>query len=476
MLEYVVLGDFQTAVAFLLASAPEASVRYYRDVVCTVVLAASATRTNKASPPSLLHIQVRRVGGPDVQRVPAAECSLRSCMCEGRDHHLRSCCMLSASADAVNACAGMSSSVADQPPIHHLIASACPANITPETLPTPAHQLTSSPAHQLTSSQLTSSQHPTPAPAAALPLPHRHPTTLLLAPCLQAAKVVSAHMASVGDSLLGVPLHCSAGLFADAAILLQEAGLWRYASTLAAHSLAGGDRALALQRWGHQVAAQEGSLWRAVGILTSAGCLRAALQVGGLAGACGGCWAVHGPLPVHGLALVVVVSSLVCAIVSGMLVISTQQGVLVASSGVEERLMLVLFHMTATMKAASLEVLCATCSCCRSKRLNSASPCRCCARRSCLTAPRPTWRHAARQAWCSTAGPPPAAPVQEEEAARARPLCPAPLSAPACSSRTLSWTTCLSSSSLSCTTYWGWPTGWARPRAAGPGARLWVTG
>jgi hypothetical protein len=105
VLEYVVLGDFQTAVAFLLASAPEASVRlrarpacnpasarlpwcsathhtlthlatsppshttshhlapphqvrYYRDVVCTVVLAASATRSNKASPPSLLHIQV----------------------------------------------------------------------------------------------------------------------------------------------------------------------------------------------------------------------------------------------------------------------------------------------------------------------------------------------------------------------------------------------------------------------------------
>lgn len=58
MLEYVVLGDFQTAVAFLLASAPEPSVRYYRDVVCTMVLAASATRSNKASPPSLLHIQV----------------------------------------------------------------------------------------------------------------------------------------------------------------------------------------------------------------------------------------------------------------------------------------------------------------------------------------------------------------------------------------------------------------------------------
>lgn len=39
MLEYVVLGDFQTAVGFLLASTPEKSARYYRDALCTLALA-----------------------------------------------------------------------------------------------------------------------------------------------------------------------------------------------------------------------------------------------------------------------------------------------------------------------------------------------------------------------------------------------------------------------------------------------------
>ena len=42
MLEYCVLGDFQTAVAFLLASSPERSARYYRDAVFTMALAAAA--------------------------------------------------------------------------------------------------------------------------------------------------------------------------------------------------------------------------------------------------------------------------------------------------------------------------------------------------------------------------------------------------------------------------------------------------
>lgn len=42
MLEYVVLGDFPTAVAFLLASEPEPTARYYRDALVTVALAAAA--------------------------------------------------------------------------------------------------------------------------------------------------------------------------------------------------------------------------------------------------------------------------------------------------------------------------------------------------------------------------------------------------------------------------------------------------
>lgn len=39
MLEYVTLGDYQTAVGFLLASTPERSSRFYRDALCTIAMA-----------------------------------------------------------------------------------------------------------------------------------------------------------------------------------------------------------------------------------------------------------------------------------------------------------------------------------------------------------------------------------------------------------------------------------------------------
>ena len=39
VIEYVALGDFATAVGFLLASTPEKSARYYRDALCTLALA-----------------------------------------------------------------------------------------------------------------------------------------------------------------------------------------------------------------------------------------------------------------------------------------------------------------------------------------------------------------------------------------------------------------------------------------------------
>jgi hypothetical protein len=94
-------------------------------------------------------------------------------------------------------------------------------------------------------------------------------------------QVVSAHAASIGDNLLGVPLNCSAGLNADAVALLQEAGMWQAAAALTARTLAGTERAQALSRWASHVRHHEGSVWRCVGILTSAGCLQAAAQVGG---------------------------------------------------------------------------------------------------------------------------------------------------------------------------------------------------
>ncbi|KAK9829709.1 hypothetical protein WJX72_007460 [[Myrmecia] bisecta] len=157
VIEYVVLGDFQTAVGFLLASTPERSARYYRDALCTLALAA-------ASP--------ERYNGP---------------------------------------------------------AAAGGAEAVSRTL---------------------------------------H---------IQAAKVVTAHAATVGDNLLGVPLLCSAGLPQEAVALLQEAGLWKYASTLAANTLTGGDQAAALERWAAHIHQSEGSLWRAMGIMAAAGALRSAV-------------------------------------------------------------------------------------------------------------------------------------------------------------------------------------------------------
>ena len=54
MIEYVALGDFQTAVGFLLASTPEKSIRYYRDALCTLALAVRPLPSPKACCPCTL--------------------------------------------------------------------------------------------------------------------------------------------------------------------------------------------------------------------------------------------------------------------------------------------------------------------------------------------------------------------------------------------------------------------------------------
>lgn len=61
--------------------------------------------------------------------------------------------------------------------------------------------------------------------------------------------------------------------------MLQEDGLWRYAATLTAHKLEGVEHALSCLRWAQHVQSQEGSIWRAAGILVSGGCLREAIRV-----------------------------------------------------------------------------------------------------------------------------------------------------------------------------------------------------
>ena len=54
MIEYVALGDFQTAVGFLLASTPEKSIRYYRDALCTLALAVSPSLAESCYPWTML--------------------------------------------------------------------------------------------------------------------------------------------------------------------------------------------------------------------------------------------------------------------------------------------------------------------------------------------------------------------------------------------------------------------------------------
>ena len=90
---------------------------------------------------------------------------------------------------------------------------------------------------------------------------------------VQAAKIVSANAAGVGDTLLGVPLMCATGEFDDAVNILQDAGLWWYAAVLAAGSLSHGTRGAAVERWASHVADAEGRLWVAAGLMVGAGLL-----------------------------------------------------------------------------------------------------------------------------------------------------------------------------------------------------------
>ena len=65
-MEYMALGDYQTAVGFLLAAAPERSARYYRDALCALALAAAAvtgdpTGANAVSASRTLLVQAAKV-------------------------------------------------------------------------------------------------------------------------------------------------------------------------------------------------------------------------------------------------------------------------------------------------------------------------------------------------------------------------------------------------------------------------------
>lgn len=79
--------------------------------------------------------------------------------------------------------------------------------------------------------------------------------------------------------MLAIPLNCAAGLFGEAAAMLGDAGMWRCAAVLAAAKLKGTERAAVLSRWALLMEEQDCTVWRAVGLMTSAGCLRAATQM-----------------------------------------------------------------------------------------------------------------------------------------------------------------------------------------------------
>lgn len=78
LLEYVVLGDLQTAVAFLLAAAPEHSVRYYRSAVCSLALAATASLRAQTNS-NLGAGAVRAVAASATLHLQAAKVSNHSC-------------------------------------------------------------------------------------------------------------------------------------------------------------------------------------------------------------------------------------------------------------------------------------------------------------------------------------------------------------------------------------------------------------
>lgn len=96
---------------------------------------------------------------------------------------------------------------------------------------------------------------------------------------VQAAKIVSANAAGVGDTLLGVPLMCATGEFDDAVSILQDAGMWSYAAALAAGSLTHAARAAPLDRWATHIADAEGRMWTAVGLLVGAGLIGDAAEL-----------------------------------------------------------------------------------------------------------------------------------------------------------------------------------------------------
>ncbi|XP_076936637.1 uncharacterized protein LOC143603842 [Bidens hawaiensis] len=100
-----------------------------------------------------------------------------------------------------------------------------------------------------------------------------------------AVKVVAANMVRTDRSLSGTHLLCSVGRYQEACsqlsvmfiCLLQDAGCWTDAATLAATHLKGTDYVRVMQRWAGHVLNAEHNIWRYIIMYVAAGSLQDAL-------------------------------------------------------------------------------------------------------------------------------------------------------------------------------------------------------
>ncbi|KAI3781932.1 hypothetical protein L2E82_11960 [Cichorium intybus] len=95
-----------------------------------------------------------------------------------------------------------------------------------------------------------------------------------------AVKVVAANMVRTDRSLSGTHLLCAVGRYQEACSqVLQDAGCWTDAATLAATHLKGTDYARVMQRWAGHLLNAEHNIWRALIMYVAAGSLQDALAV-----------------------------------------------------------------------------------------------------------------------------------------------------------------------------------------------------
>ncbi len=190
MIEYVALGDYEAAVGHLLASAPDKSARYYRDALCTLALAARPPPPPCAAD-ARWQAPARRAGALWcclVTRLKASLLGVQRPSCSNRLH----------------APAGVLTCRLRNVPLSCIVFRVAHGPPQPDTLWPPADPPAGAVLRGLGTAQAASAEAPEAVPAGA----HEQVSRTLH---IQAAKVVAANAATIGDALLAVPLLCSAG-------------------------------------------------------------------------------------------------------------------------------------------------------------------------------------------------------------------------------------------------------------------------